>query len=245
MITPIFKRDYTDKKIRPLRIWHRGACGLAPENTLASFRKALEIGVDGVEFDAHATKDGELVLMHDDKVDRTTEGTGFIRDLTFEEIRKLDAGMKFKEKFRGERVPAMKEALQLLAGKTIFIEIKQEGIEEKVHEALKAAGMRDNVYVISFNRASVRISKEINKKIKTGLITEKPEDLQYALDLRADIFCLNHAEADREIADAVHKNKMLLNVWTMNDPQEIRQMIEIGADMLTSDFPDMLNRMLE
>jgi len=105
--------------------------------------------------------------------------------------------------------------------------------------------MRDNVYVISFNRASVRISKEINKKIKTGLITEKPEDLQYALDLRADIFCLNHAEADREIADAVHKNKMLLNVWTMNDPQEIRQMIEIGADMLTSDFPDMLNRMLE
>jgi len=133
MITPIFKRDYTDKKIRPLRIGHRGACGLAPENTLASFRKALEIGVDGVEFDAHATKDGELVLMHDDKVDRTTEGTGFIRDLTFEEIRKLDAGMKFKEKFRGERVPAMKEALQLLAGKTIFIEIKQEGIEEKVH----------------------------------------------------------------------------------------------------------------
>ena len=231
-----------------LRIGHRGASGLAPENTIAGIKKALEIGVDGVEFDARASKDGELVLMHDEKVDRTTDGAGFVRDLTFEQIRKLDAGMKFREKFAGERVPAMKEALQLLngvKGKTTFIEIKQEGIEEKVHEALKAAGMRDNVYVISFHRASVRISREINKKIKTGLITEKPEDLRYALELKADIFCLNHAEADREIADAVHKHKMLLNVWTMNDPGEIRQMIGIGADMLTSDFPDMLNRLLE
>lgn len=226
------------------RIGHRGACGHAPENTLSSFRKALEIGVDGVEFDVHATKDGKLVILHDDKVDRTTGGKGFIWDLDLGQVRKLDAGAWFREKFRGERVPLFSEALETLRGTNIFIELKQEGIVEKVHEELKARKMRDNIYVISFNRFLIEHSIKINRKIKTGLITERPEDLRFALELKTEIFCLNHATADKAIADEVHGHKMKLSVWTMNDPGEIRQMQEIGADMLTSDYPDMLNRLL-
>ena len=96
---------------------HRGASGSCPENTLTAFQKALEIGVDEIELDLHSTKDGRLVVMHDAAVDRTTNGTGAIGELTLAEIKSLDAGIGFGERFRGERVPTWEEALDLLGGK--------------------------------------------------------------------------------------------------------------------------------
>ncbi|PIU50950.1 hypothetical protein COS91_07015 [Candidatus Desantisbacteria bacterium CG07_land_8_20_14_0_80_39_15] len=228
-----------------LRIGHRGDCGHAPENTLASFRKALEIGVDGVELDTHSTKDGEIIVMHDENVDRTTDGTGLIRDMTLDEIKKLDAGLKFNEEFKGEKVPTLKEALQLLRGKWVFIEIKQQGIEPRVIEIVRSMGMVREVCIVSFHQDSVKRIKEVAPEIKIGLISDKLEDLQVAIELGADAFSLVHTMVDNKIVKEVHKNGLLLSAWTMNTEEDLRKMVEIGADILVTDFPDRLNKILE
>lgn len=228
-----------------LRIGHRGACGYAPENTLASFRKALEIGVDGVELDTHPTKDGEIIVMHDETVDRTTDGTGLIREMTLDEIKKLDAGLKFKEEFKGEKVPTLKEALQILKGKWVHIEIKQQGIEDRVIEIVRSMGMAKKVCIVSFHQDSVKRAKEVSPEIKTGLISEKIEDLQSAIGLKADAFSLDHTVVDEKIVKEVHRHKLLLSVWTMNTEEELRRMVEMGADILVTDFPDKLNKILK
>jgi len=227
-----------------LRIGHRGASGLAPENTLASFRKALEIGVDGVELDVRETKDHEIVLMHDGKVDRTTNGSGFVQDMTLSEIKRLDAGSKFGPNFRGEKVPTLKEALELLNEKLVMIEIKEEGTEEKVLGIVRSMNMEKNVWIVSFHRSALVYTRQMNNNLKIALISEKPEDLQVALNLKADAFSLLHTMADRSIVKKAHRYRMLLCVWTPNNEEEMRKSIKIGADILTTDFPDRLNRII-
>jgi glycerophosphoryl diester phosphodiesterase len=106
-------------------IAHRGGANLAPENTLAAFRQAIDLGVDMIEIDVHLSKDGHIMVIHDFTLDRTTTGKGKIADMTLKQIRKYDAGVKFNEKFRGEKVPTLDETMELLNGKTgLLIEIK-------------------------------------------------------------------------------------------------------------------------
>src|SRR6266700_421843 len=114
-------------------IGHRGAAGLAPENTFAGFDLALEIGVDGIETDVQKTKDGKLVLFHDDLLDRTTNGTGVLQEMSWQELQRLDAGSWFDSKYAGERIPLLIEALERYGTRTCFdLEIKQIGIEYAV-----------------------------------------------------------------------------------------------------------------
>jgi glycerophosphoryl diester phosphodiesterase len=127
-----------------LRIGHRGAKAYAPENTLASFRKALEIGVDAVELDVRKTKDNELVVIHDADVKRTTDGEGLVSDLTLKEIKGFSSG-------DGEKIPTLQEALNFLDKKVkVLIELKEVGIEEPVLSLVQKLGLEKNVVIVSF-----------------------------------------------------------------------------------------------
>ncbi|MEM2306816.1 MAG: glycerophosphodiester phosphodiesterase family protein, partial [Candidatus Bathyarchaeia archaeon] len=153
-----------------LRVGHRGAKAYEPENTLRSFMKALELGVNAIEFDVRRTRDGELVVIHDAEVDRTTDGKGLVSELTLREIKALSTE-------KGERIPTLEEALDFLDRKVkILIELKEVGIEEKVLEAVKRRGLEDNVIIISFHEEALRKVRELNDKVETGLIYVKHRD---------------------------------------------------------------------
>ena len=156
---------------------HRGASKYAPENTFAAYNKAVDMGVDGIEIDVHKSKDGHLIVCHEEKVDRTTDGEGFIKDLTLEEIRKLDAGRWFSEEFQGERIPLLDEVLKFVKDKNLLlnIEIKNgpifyDEIEEDIVKAVRAYDLVENTIISSFNHYSLAYIKNIDKQFKTGIL---------------------------------------------------------------------------
>lgn len=157
---------------RPIVAAHRGVPSLAPENTMAGYRLAYELGADQIETDLQLTKDGHLIIMHDLTVNRTTNGTGAVSDLTFDEIRQLDAGIKYSEEFAGEQVPTFKEFLQEFKGKDVIllVELKGVGIEEQVIREIEEEGMVDQVVLQSFDLGSMIDSFELKPEIPVGYL---------------------------------------------------------------------------
>ena len=157
---------------------HRGFSGKYPENTLLAFSKAIEEGVDGIENDVHLTKDGVLVVMHDELVDRTTNGKGYIKDKTYEELAQLDASYIFKE-HGPQKVPTLREYLELVKDTDIITNIELKtgvfeytGIEQKVYDMLREFDMVDRIIISSFNHYSVLRMKAIDPAIKCGMLEE-------------------------------------------------------------------------
>lgn len=162
--------------IKTLVLAHRGASKIAPENTEAAFQKAMQMGADGVELDVQLTKDKKLVVIHDERVDRTTNGIGYVKDLTLKEIKKLDAGSYFSPKFAGEKILTLEEALELTRNsKLINIEIKNiiikyKNIEREVVSIIKKMNLESKVICSSFNHYSIAMIKQLSPEIKTGLL---------------------------------------------------------------------------
>ncbi len=158
----------------PLNIAHRGASSLAPENTLESFKKAIELRCDGIELDVHMTRDNQLVVIHDEFLDRTTNGIGSVRNLTLNEIKRLDAGSYFSNKFKEAKIPTLKEVLDLIVPSNILldVEIKQwkPEIERNVITMIQNYKYEKRTIITSFNPMSVLKCKQISKDIKTGLL---------------------------------------------------------------------------
>jgi glycerophosphoryl diester phosphodiesterase len=163
-----------------LRIGHRGARAYEPENTLRSYKKALEIGVDAVELDVRKTKDNQLVVIHDADVKRTTDGKGLVSELTLKQIKEYSTE-------KGEKIPTLKEALDFLDKKVkILIELKEEGVEEKVLSAVRENGLQKNVIIVSFIEDALRKIRELDKEVETGLIYAKHKNpVKAALELKA------------------------------------------------------------
>jgi glycerophosphoryl diester phosphodiesterase len=162
---------------KPIIIAHRGASKHAPENTIAAFRKALELGAEGIELDVHLSADGHLVVIHDEKVDRTSNGNGWVKEKTLEELKALDFGSWFTQEFKGEAIPTLDEALELLQPWTgiINIEIKggsilYPGIEKEVVKKIEKFKLEDKMIISSFNHYSLVEVKKLNPKIKTGIL---------------------------------------------------------------------------
>lgn len=182
-----FFRENNESIKKPVIIGHRGAAALAPENTLSSFKAAFEVGAEVVEMDVQRTKDGHLVIMHDDTVDRTTNGHGSIKDLTLEEIKKLDAGAWFSDKFKGEKVPTFEEVVSWAKGKVkLDIEIKKSlqypGIEKEIIEILKKNDFEKNVLITSFDRTCIQNVNNLSPSIETGVLLH-PDPLVKALKI--------------------------------------------------------------
>ncbi len=204
---------------------HRGNAAECPENTLTSFQSAIELGVDVIELDVHRSEDGGLAVIHDHLLDRTTDGSGLVRDYTMAELKRFDAGSWKDPRFRGERIPSLDEVLAVAKGKVgVTIEIKNlplpyAGIEEAVVRAVKDAGMTHDVAVISFDHRSVQRIGEIEPEILTGVLeASRPVDILRVMDdAGADVFCPHWASIEPETAAEVHAAGKLIGVWTVDD----------------------------
>jgi len=196
-----------------LRIGHRGARAYAPENTLASFKKALEIGVDAVELDVRKTKDNQLVVIHDADVKRTTNGEGLVSELALKEIKSFSAE-------GGEKIPTLEEVLGFLDKKVkVFVELKEMGIEEQVLSIVHAKKLEKNVVITSFLEDALKKVRELDKDIETGLIYAKHKNpIKAALELKANyLFALYRFTHTANVQKA-HENGLKVIVWTINNP---------------------------
>jgi glycerophosphoryl diester phosphodiesterase len=241
---------------------HRGAAGLAPENTLAAFRMALDLGADGTEMDLQVTKDGVVVVIHDDTVDRTTDGRGRIGDLTLAEIKRLDAGAKFGPVFRGERIPTLRELIDLVraSGRERFrlnLEIKfvegREGhpadLEERVLAVLTETNFLARVITQSFYHPSAAKMKRLAPGIPAGLLVgqkrQPPDPVAAVRDHRVDYYAPHHSLVTPELLRTLHQAGIPVVTWTVNDPADMRRLISMGlgalpGDGMISDYPDRL-----
>ncbi|PIY91032.1 MAG: hypothetical protein COY72_00285 [Candidatus Nealsonbacteria bacterium CG_4_10_14_0_8_um_filter_35_10] len=218
---------------------HRGCAGLEPENTIRAFKRAIDLGVDLIEFDVRMTRDKKLVVIHDEKLDRTTNGIGFVKDFNFAEIRKFDAG-------KGEKIPSLEETINFLKNKKpiIVIEIKEPETTEKILEIIKKEKLEDKVLIVSFWLDALKKLKKIDPKIKTGVLFGKKVKNMISLikEIKADGLGLEYHSIDKEIVKDCHKENFKINAWTVNEFEDIRKMIKLGVDIISSNYP---NRVLE
>lgn len=229
----------------PLLGGHRGNPAHHPENTLRSFRSALELGVDLVECDVHLSADGDLIVIHDHTVERTTDGTGLIRSLSTRELRSLDAG-------KGERLPLLAEVIDLVCPKAgLAIEIKQAplpypGLEERLLEAVVEAGVLDQVAVISFHHPSVLTLKKLEPRLQTGILeVGRPVDPVALLEqAAADIHCPHYSGADPELVEEVHEAGRWVGVWTVDDDLAVSWAKVCGVDSVFTNRPAEIGPLL-
>ena len=241
--------------MKPLILAHRGASAYAPENTLAAFNLAFEMGAAGIELDARLTKDGVPVVIHDGSLERTTDGHGAIHALTLEEVKRLDAGIWFDSRFRGEKVLTLVQALTAIAGRGLVnVELKSvtlqtDGIEAAVVKAIEDTHTSDRVIVSSFNPFTLYRVSILNSRLPRGLLYSG--DLPIYLR-RAWLRPLARPTAlhpkwplidERYVAWARGKGYQI-NAWTVDDPDEMRRLVALGVDGIMTNKPDVLRRVL-
>lgn len=258
---------------RPVAPWprnfgHRGASAVAPENTLEAFRLAAEAGAGGLELDVHMTRDGGLVVIHDDTVDRTTDGVGAVREMSLAEVRRLDAGHRFTPdggatqpwRGRGVRVPEFGEVLRAFPGHAVNMDIKeaQPGAEEAVLRAVLAAGAEDRVLVASESRAVLgRFRRLAGGRVRTGASAREIRTFYYLSRLGLEGLLspaydalqvpLEHRGVrvvTRRFVRAAHRRGVRVDVWTINDAARMREVLDLGADSVMTDDPGLLAEVL-
>lgn len=215
---------------------HRGAGFLEPENTLRALQRAMALGVDQIEVDARLSRDGRVILMHDPTVDRTTNGTGRVADLTLAQLRQLDAGL-------GESVPTLEDALACVRGKAILqIELKAAGTAAAVVRTVVAAGMEDGVIVTSFVHRWLQQVRTSNPRISTGALWARPPHDVVQRARRLGVLALHvwHEHIDEQLVATAHAHGLLVRAWNANHEQAMRRLIALGVDAIGSDRPDIL-----
>ena len=240
-------------------VGHRGGAGLAAENTMAAYRAGIAAGAQAIELDVHLTKDGALAVMHDPDVSRTTDGAGTIGALTLAELKKLNAAARSTTTKDPQEVPTLDQPLALAAASKVdvYIEIKvpptgrYPGIEAKVAQAVKQAGMAGHVLVISFDLPTLQAVKAADASLPTGWLmqrsgvpTEAKASAQALADLAkksgVDNLGISRDYLSAEIVQAAHEKGLTVGVWTVDDPVEMRQFANWGVDAITSNRPDVL-----
>jgi len=226
-----------------LKIGHRGAAGLEPENTLMSFQKALDLGVDIIELDVHCLKTGRIIVIHDKKLDRTTDGKGYLREKGLSYIKNLNAG-------KGEKIPLLEEALDLINKKAIVnIELKGEKTAKPVAEIIKKYVKEKNwdyndFFISSFNCSRLKKIKKILPKVKIGLLikTNTKEYLKAAKNL--NVFSINVPfnliKIRKNIIKKLQGEGFRVFVWTVNKKRSIKRLKKMGVDGIITDFPNKL-----
>lgn len=235
---------------------HRGFSGLYPENTMLAFRKAVEDGCcDGIELDVHLTKDNELVVIHDETVDRTTNGTGFVKDKSLEELKQLNANTKFFDSYSKQEIPTFEEYCSYIYDKDIVtnIEIKTNliyypNIESKVISMLKKYNLLDRVIISSFNHSSTILTKKIDHNIVCGLLVESQGLLNigpYANALNIECYHPDVLTLTKETVDECKKHNVKVNTWTVNDMESLAKCVEWEVDGIITNYPDIVKSYLK
>jgi glycerophosphoryl diester phosphodiesterase/acyl-CoA hydrolase len=224
-------------------VGHRGAAGLAPENTLPSFELALALGADAVECDVHLSADGVPVIIHDSTVDRTTNGKGSVARLTASELQALDASYRFRETARA-RIPTLDELLSWARGRTrVVIELKgteNPSLVEKTIDLIRERRMLEDCFLISFDHAALGEARRLGPDLLTGaLYVARPADpVGLANAALADALAPECSTVTPELVRTAHEAGLLVCVWTANESAAIRAALAAEVDAVTSDFPD-------
>ncbi|MEG1686351.1 MAG: glycerophosphodiester phosphodiesterase [Angelakisella sp.] len=230
-------------------IAHRGFSGNYPENTLLSFQKALETGCDGMEFDLHLSADGELVILHDERLERTTDGTGFVKDFTLAQLQQRNAGAKFEGGVHGfQPIPTLRQYFELVKDLPNFItniELKTgifeyPTIEEKTLAMIDEFSLRPNIIISSFNHYTIRRFRALAADVKLaylydGMIVEAGE---YAK--RNGVECLHPffpTLTPENYGEMVRAGREV-NTWTVNEPEYLRMVCELGVNGIITNYPD-------
>ncbi len=228
---------------------HRGVSGDYPENTMEAFEAALRSGAAGIELDVQLTKDGELAVIHDEQIDRTTDGIGYIKDFSYDQLKRFDAGSWFSSKFEGSSIPTLKNVFDwaVMPGNdlTINIELKNdqlpyEGMEEKVLDLIEQYKLEERIIISSFNPESLKKVRSLQKTIEIGyLIIGIPENaVETAKKIGANaIHCQPEFALSSFGQEAIEKG-FPLRVYTVNDPHEQNPLLEAGVEVIMSDFPE-------
>jgi len=216
-------------------VGHRGACGHAPENTLASFAKAIEMGCQRVEFDVHLSRDGVPVVIHDATVDRTTNGKGSVRSLSLEDLKRLDAG-------QGDSIPTLMEVMDFCRGKVdLQIELKGEGCPPAVAGLLDQRRDSKKVVVTSFDLSMLRDFAAILPEVAVGLLNKDPklDMVRVALDGGHRWICPRHDVVSRAWVTQAHEAGLLVYVYHVNDRKGAGEIVPWGVDAIGTDYPEI------
>lgn len=256
------RRPFLDAEL-PLLFAHRGGAKLWPENTLLAFREALALGIVFLETDVHVTRDGTLVVHHDERVERTTNGSGRIRDMRYAELARLDAGHWFSDgkgdypyRGKGLTIPTLAEVFDLSSVARLNVELKSRGrsATKRLWQFIENHGVHDRILVASERDRGIKRFRRISaERVATSASMREAFGFWLAVRARADRFFAVPFDAlqvpptyrgltvvDRGFIRAAHRHGVQVHVWTLDEPSEIRRMLNLGVDGIMTDRPDRL-----
>lgn len=234
-------------------IAHRGFKSKYPENTLLSFKKAIEVGADGIEFDVQLTKDKEVVIIHDETLDRTTDGKGYVKDFTLSELKKLNASKCYEEEFGFNEIPTLSEYFEMVEDENIItnVELKNsiiqyDGMEEIVCNLISKYNLENKVIVSSFNHHSIIKVKTINRNIECGLLVESwiVNPGEYVSNLGIENFHPVAYGLTKEEVSNIQNYGVKVNAWIGAIDANLNDLVAIGVDSIISDYPDILKKII-
>ncbi len=230
------------------KVWaHRGASAYAPENTLEAFRLAVDMKAEGVELDVHLSRDGELMVGHDETVDRCSDGTGMICEMTCSQLKALDFGVRFPQ-YRGAKMPTLEEVYRLLkpAGLFINIEIKSlpniyEGIEQKLDDLASAMGMQDRIIYSSFDHYTLVNMRRINSSVPLGILYShgEYEPWKYAASIGVNALHPWYPSLKRPVVPDSQAAGIAVHPWTVDGEQDLAWMYRLGVEAVITNKPDI------
>lgn len=237
-----------------LNFAHRGASGYCPENTMAAFRKSIELGANAIETDVQMTKDGQLVLIHDESLLRTTGSTKLVKDVMLEELRQLDAGSWFDPIFKHEYVPTLNELYELVKPLDMLVNVELKnstipylGLEEAVVQLTRHYGMSERVIISSFNHYSLVLCKQLAPEIRTGILYMEGlyEPWAYAARIGASALHPYHRAVKPEWVAQAAQQGVHYHPFTVNEPEHMRALLDMGVSGIITDYPDILGGLLK
>lgn len=223
-----------------LNIAHRGASGRLPENTVAAFLGAIDEGAAMCELDVQITRDGAVVVIHDDTVDRTTNGHGKVAEMTLAEIKRLDAGS-------GERIPTLDEVLAATAGRcALNIELKEAGCETEVLAAMRKWNALGGSMVSSFDWSALEMLRKLDPAVRIGVLAEKdsPAMLERAVRLNAVAVNPRYDLVTPDLCAVAHARGLMVLAWTVDVPEMMRMLVGYGVDGIMTNYPGRLRDVL-
>lgn len=241
---------------KPLVIGHRGACALAPENTIASFKLAVEHGADFIELDAKLSSDGVVMVIHDPTVDRTTNGTGTVNQMTLAQLKELDAGSKFDIKYAGEKIPTLDEVFKAV-GKDILINVEltnyasqTDQLIPKVAELVKANGLEERVLFSSFLPGNLKWIHQLLPDAPVGLLCLEGfagsfSRSFFAMSVSPHIIHPYLMDVNPKYVAKEHKRGRRVHTWTVNYEDDVRSVVSAGVDGIFTDNPKVTREIME
>ncbi len=246
---------------KPLVIGHRGNSGNAPANTMEAIRQAIDIGVDMIEIDVRLTKDRIPVLIHNDTVDETTDGKGLVSDMSFDQIRKLDAGSWKDKKYKGEKIPSLIEALDYTKDKVcLSIDLKEEAAIPEVVKAIQDANRVDSVVICGCIEHQAKAIWQLDKNLSVLLNTDSKLDRLAKKENKADfireyigracrerfsVLNVNYKFVTDELIYRAHLRGLSVWAWTVDEEENMRQLVEMGIDAIYSNYPERVMKVLK